>query len=186
MAFLVVYLYMAKITIFGLAGTGKSTTAKMLTEKLGYEYISTGNMFREVAKNLGMTLNEFEVLSKTTDKYDRDLDDNTKKYGKSHDNFIFESRLAWYFVPDSFKIKLDCDFDVRTQRVANREGKPVDQVRSETIHREGLITERYRDYYGIEDFANDKNFDFIIDTKVNNAEQVVEIILAERKNRNII
>lgn len=177
---------MAKITIFGLAGTGKSTAAKMLVEKLGYEYISTGNIFRGYAKELGLTLNEFEVVADKTDEYDKRLDNETEKFGKEKDNFVFESRLAWHFIPDSFKIKLDCNFDTRIQRVANREQKSFEQVKAETIHREDLITKRYAQYYNIQDFSNDKNFDFVVDTEKNNAEQVVEIILNELKNRGLI
>ncbi len=177
---------MAKITIFGLAGTGKSTTGKILKEKLGYEYISTGSIFRAMAENEGMSLNDFEQLSDTTDKYDKELDNKTKEYGENKDNFIFDSRLAWHFIPDSFKIKLDCDFDTRTVRIAEREIKDLDKVRDETIHREDLITKRYKNYYGIEDFSNDKNFDLVVDTKVNNAQKVVEIIMKELELRKII
>jgi cytidylate kinase len=177
---------MAKITIFGLAGTGKSTTGKILKEKLGYEYISTGSIFRTMAENEGMSLNDFEQLSDTTDKYDKELDNKTKEYGENNDNFIFDSRLAWHFIPDSFKIKLDCDFDTRTVRIAEREIKDLDKVRDETIHREDLITKRYKNYYGIEDFSNDKNFDLVVDTKVNNAQKVVEIIMKELELRKII
>lgn len=177
---------MAKITIFGLAGTGKSTTGKILKEKLGYEYISTGSIFRAMAENEGMSLNDFEQLSDTTDKYDKELDNKTKEYGENNDNFIFDSRLAWHFIPDSFKIKLDCDFDTRTVRIAEREIKDLDKVRDETIHREDLITKRYKNYYGIEDFSNDKNFDLVVDTKVNNAQKVVEIIMKELELRKII
>jgi cytidylate kinase len=177
---------MAKITIFGLAGTGKSTAGKILQSRIGCDFVSTGLIFREMAEKQGLSLAELEVLSNSDDKYDRELDRQTAEYGKSHDNFIFDSRLAWYFIPDSFKIKLDCDFDTRTQRIAEREKKEVDQVRSETIHRETLITERYEKYYGIKDFSNSKNFDLVVDTKANNKEQVVELILAEMKNRKLI
>ncbi|MCE9517632.1 cytidylate kinase family protein [Candidatus Nomurabacteria bacterium] len=158
----------------------------MLKEKLGYEYISTGSIFRTMAENEGMSLNDFEQLSDTTDKYDKELDNKTKEYGENNDNFIFDSRLAWHFIPDSFKIKLDCDFDTRTVRIAQREIKDLDKVRDETIHREDLITKRYKNYYGIEDFSNDKNFDLVVDTKVNNAEKVVEIIMKELELRKII
>jgi CMP/dCMP kinase len=177
---------MAKITIFGLAGTGKSTAGKILQSRTGYDFVSTGSIFRAMAEQHGMSLAEFEVLSNTNDTYDRELDRQTGEYGASHDNFIFDSRLAWHFIPDSFKVKLDCDFDVRTQRISEREGKDVEQVRAETTSRENLITERYKKYYGIEDFSNNRNFDFIVDTKANNAEQVVDLIVAELKNRNLI
>jgi cytidylate kinase len=177
---------MSKITIFGLAGTGKTTAGKILASKLGYEYMSSGNIFRSYADELGLSLNEFEELSKTYDKYDKKLDDTVSEYGRTHDNFIFESRLAWHFIPDSFKISLVCDFEERIKRVANRENKSIDQVRDETIHREDLIRKRYSDYYGINNFDDNLNFDFVVDTVPNNAEMVVELILNELKNRGLI
>ncbi|MCC6323831.1 cytidylate kinase family protein [Candidatus Nomurabacteria bacterium] len=177
---------MVKITIFGLAGTGKTTAGKMLAEKLGYNYISTGNIFRGYAKELGMDLNEFEELANKTDEYDRRLDTETAIYGKKNNGFVFESRLAWHFIPDSFKVALVCPFEERVSRVAHREGKPFDKVFEETLHREEMIKNRYKEYYNIENFDDLKNFDFVVDTGTNNAEKVVEIILEELKKRSLI
>ncbi len=177
---------MSKITIFGLAGTGKTTTGKLLSQSLNYEYMSTGNMFRKYAEELGITLNELEEISMKDSKYDLELDKKVEIYGKTHQDFVFESRLAWHFIPDSFKIKLDCPFDERTQRVANREEKDLTVAREETIHREEKIRTRYEMYYGIKNFDDDNNFDLVIDTQINNAEQVVDIILFELKQKQVI
>ena len=38
------------ITITGRLGSGKSTVAKLLVEKHGYTYYSTGNIMRELAQ----------------------------------------------------------------------------------------------------------------------------------------
>ena len=54
-------------------------------------------------------------------KYDRAIEDEIKMYGKNN-NFVLESRLGWYSIPDSFKIKITCDFDKRVKRVAERDG----------------------------------------------------------------
>lgn len=177
---------MAKITIFGLAGTGKGTTAKLLSEILHYENMSTGNMFRAMAEEQGMTLNEFENFTKSDDSFDRKLDNKVVDYGKTHDNFIFESRLAWHFIPDSFKIKLKCDFDTRVARIASREDKSLDLAKQETEERENLAFYRYKDIYNLSGIDNDKNFDLIVDTGPNNPEKVVEIILEELKNKGVI
>lgn len=177
---------MAKITIFGLAGTGKTTAGKILAEKLGYEYISTGNIFRGYAKELGMTLNEFEEFTDKTDEYDRRLDTETSVFGKKNNNFVFESRLAWHFIPDSFKVVLVCPLEERVSRVAKREKKSFDKVFDETLHREDIIRQKYQKYYSIEKFDDPKNFDFTVDTAINNAEKVVEIIYNELKSRALI
>lgn len=179
-------IHMAKITIFGLSGTGKSTAGKMLASRLGYEFMSTGNMFRAYATSLGMTLNELETASEETDVHDKQLDQNTAEYGKTHDDFVFESRLAWYFIPDSFKICLSCPFEVRTLRIAEREQKPFTVAKEETIHRETSSFGRYKDYYNLEDITNPINFDLIVDTEHNNPEQVVAIILEALESRGIL
>lgn len=47
------------ILLFGPQGSGKSTQAKKLAAKLGFVYVSTGNIFREISENgkmLGKTL----------------------------------------------------------------------------------------------------------------------------------
>jgi len=167
-----------KITIFGLAGTGKSTAGKMVALKLDYDYMSTGNIFRDMARDHNMTLNEFEEFTKTDEKYDRNLDEITvTNYGKENDNFVFESRLAWHFIPDSIKIRLFCDDDTRMQRIANRENKNFEQVVGETKEREKIIYEKYKKLYGLENINNPDNFDLNIDTTTNDANKVVEMIL---------
>jgi adenylate kinase len=39
-----------KIVLLGIQGSGKSTQGNLLTEKLGVPYLSTGHIFRELAK----------------------------------------------------------------------------------------------------------------------------------------
>ncbi|MBI2023878.1 cytidylate kinase family protein [Candidatus Giovannonibacteria bacterium] len=154
---------MAKITIFGLAGTGTTSVGKILAGDMGYQFLSSGNIFRKMAEENKMTLGEFEDLCKKEHKFDLELDQRIKKFGEENDNFIIESRLAWHFIPDSVKIKLDCDFDTRINRIANREAIFFETAKEHTVFREDAIFERYKNYYGIDDFS-DKNFDFTIDT----------------------
>lgn len=177
---------MAKISIFGLAGTGKTTAGRLLAEKVSYRYISTGNMFRDKALSMGITLQELEKISNDNPNFDKDLDKQTEDFGKSNDDFVIESRLAWHFVPDSFKIKLDCDFDVRIGRIAKREGKDFEKVKSETMERESLIRERYKAYYGIQVYENDSNFDFIIDTTSIMPDEIVQNIINVLKEKNLL
>jgi len=154
---------MAKITIFGLAGTGTTSAGKMLAEKLGYQFVSSGNMFRDMANENGMTLNEFEEATNKDSKYDDALDQKIKEFGEKNDNFIVESRLAWHFIPDSLKIKLVCGFNERIRRVAEREKISFEEAKEHNEFRDKKIAERYEKYYGIKDF-NDGKFDLVIDT----------------------
>lgn len=172
---------MAKITIFGMSGTGKTSSGKEVAKRLGYEFFSGGDFARETAKKLGLTINELDELSKTDSKYDIERDKVIAEFGKTHDNFVVEARLAWHFIPDSFKICFFCDFDERTQRIASREGKDVEVVREETRHRETSAYERFDKYYGLKDFENEKHFDVIINTGILSFEEVVEEIMSKIK-----
>jgi len=58
------------IAIDGPAGSGKSTTAKLVAKRLGYLYIDTGAMYRALtlkALQLGLDLNDSGALSKLAD-----------------------------------------------------------------------------------------------------------------------
>lgn len=153
-----------KITICGLAGTGTSTLGKSLAEELRYDYLSSGDVFRSKAAELNMDLNEFEELCRRDPSYDKQLDAEIEKYGKNNNDFVVESRLAWHFIPDSFKVKLSCDFETRIARIAYRDEVSVDEARTKTTEREDAIRQRYYDYYGIEQFDADGYFDLILDT----------------------
>jgi len=153
-----------KVTIFGFAGTGKSSVAGAIAKDLGWEFKSNGNLFRELAEERGVSLNKFERLAEQDDSIDKNVDERTENFGKINDNFVFEARLAWFFIPDSVKIKLACDDDERLRRISNRDGISIDEARMETIDREESIKLRYKNIYGIDDFSNDDHFDFVLDT----------------------
>lgn len=165
-----------KISIFGLAGTGTSSVGKKLALDLNFKFYSTGDLFRAEAKKLGLSLNEFEKLTQEDSSYDLALDDRVKTLGQQEDNFVIESRLAWHFIPDSIKIKLDCLYDVRVKRVASRESISFEVADFETKDREEKIMDRYRRYYGIDNCADNKNFDLVIDTTQITIDQVVDLI----------
>lgn len=178
---------MAKITLFGMAGTGKGTIRDLLKQKLGYEKsFSCGDFERQVAKKRGLTILEIDNLAKIDKTIDMEQDAIMADFGKHNDDFIVEGRLAWYFIPDSFKIALLCDFDVRIQRIAQREKKEVSVVEFETREREKAIYERFSTYYGITDLENPANFDMSIDTTHLTPDEIIAQILEVLKNKKII
>lgn len=174
---------MVKISLFGNPGTGTSSVGKLYAKKYGLDFISSGNMFRDLAQSLGYELYEFSELCQTNSEYDKKLDQKIKKYGEENDNFIIDSRLAWYFIPDSFKVKLKCDFDERIRRICERDGVDFNYARDKTLFREESEKLRYKNYYGIDDFTDDKYFDLIIDTTNLSIDEVVSIINDFLKNK---
>ena len=168
------------ITLGGLAGTGTTTTAELLSEKLDIPYISAGYVFRQMASERGMSVLEFSEFAEGNDDIDKEIDKRQAELAKSSDNLIVEGRLSAYFVEADLKLWLVTPFDVRSQRIAERESKSVDVASEEIIAREESEALRYMDIHNI-DIKNMDIYDLIINTGTFNPEEVSEIILTTLK-----
>jgi len=175
---------MVKITLFGLPGTGTSTVAKLFAEKHNFQFGSGGNMFRQMAAEHNMDVYEFNNFCQKDKKYDLELDTRIANFGKENDNFIFESRVAWNFIPDSIKIKFICNDKVRIERICDRDNKEnFEETKEKTKNREISEKKRYFEYYEIEDFSDDKHFDLIIDSTIKTPEEIIGVIEEYVENR---
>ena len=70
------------IAIDGPAASGKSTTAQLLAEKLGYVYIDTGAMYRACAlkaKKMGIDINDEESIRELLDDIDIRIENHNSK-----------------------------------------------------------------------------------------------------------
>ena len=168
------------ITIGGLAGTGTTTAAELLSEKLEIPYISAGSVFRDMASENGMSVLEFSEFAEGNDEIDKEIDKRQAELAKSSDNLIVEGRLSAYFVEADLKLWLVTPFDVRSQRIAERESKSVDLAKKEIIVREESGALRYIDIHNI-DIKNMDIYDLIINTDTFDPEKVLEIILTTLK-----
>lgn len=167
-----------KITIFWLAGSWTSTIWKLLAVELWYTFMSTGNIFREFAAEAGLDLYTFETsVAKHDINFDKKLDTESEKYGQEHSKFIFESRLAWHFIPDSFKIYLDCEQEERYRRIHEREKWELKDIRLFNSRREKELEERYKKVYPNISFPPKKeNFDLYIDSTNLSPHAIIETI----------
>lgn len=155
-----------RITISGACGAGKGSVGRGLSRILVVPFVSTGDIFRAEAEKRGLTLVELHEAAKQDRQIDISIDNDTREYGKNHDQFVLDARLGWFFIPDSFKIFLSCSDEERFRRIAIREGISFDQARDETIARESVMCDQYKRLYGIDNFMDPdpKSFDLIVDT----------------------
>ena len=168
------------ITIGGLAGTGTTTAAQLLSEKMGIDYISAGYVFREMAREHNMSVLEFSAFAEGNDDIDKEIDKRQAELAKSADNLIVEGRLSAYFVEADLKLWLVTPFDIRSSRIAERESKSVEVASEEIISREKSEALRYKDIHNI-DISNMSIYDLIINTGTFDPEKVSEIILTTLK-----
>jgi cytidylate kinase len=140
------------VTVSGPPGGGKSTLAAGLADRLGYEHVSGGDIFRSLAAERGLSLAEFNALAEDDDGIDRDLDRRLRETARDGDDLVLESRLSGWMAGEyaDLKVWIDAPLEVRAERIAAREDKPVAAARAETVEREESETGRYREYYGID------------------------------------
>jgi cytidylate kinase len=140
------------ITVSGPPGSGKSTNAAGIAERLGVEHVSGGDIFREMAAERDMTPVEFNEFAEEDPQFDRKLDRRLRDIATTRDELVLESRLAGWLAADhaDFRFWFDAPLAVRAERIAEREGKPVDRARAETERREDSERKRYREFYDID------------------------------------
>ena len=177
---------MINITIAGDLGSGKSTVANHLINNINYRIESAGLIFRRLAEQHGMSAKEFNQFIESNPKYDNMVDDTIKEMGEKEENIIFDSRLAWYFVPKSFKIYMYVDVDTATERIFNDKGRVSESysdmatAKKEIIERRESEVLRYKTFYNI-DINNYSNYDFIIDTSHATKDEVNDAVLSNFK-----
>lgn len=169
------------ITIGGLAGTGTTTLAEVLSEKLEIPYLSAGFIFREMAAERGMSVLEFSEFAEGNDDIDKEIDKRQAEKAKSAENLIIEGRLSAFFVDNAdLRICLITPFDVRSKRIAQREDKPVEIAKDEIITREKSEALRYKEIHNI-DISNMDIYDLIINTDSFDPQSISEIIIQTLK-----
>jgi predicted cytidylate kinase len=170
-----------RITISGPPGSGKTTVCKMLSDRLGTECVISGNVFREMAKESGLSLREFGKLAECDSKYDRLLDERMLEIARKKKEIILEGRLAAYMLHrngiPAFKVYLDADVEARAKRIAGREGIDLEEAKKAVVEREECEAMRYKSYYDI-DLTDISVYDLVIDTSYLTPEQAVDRIVS--------
>lgn len=179
------------ITICGGLGSGKSSTAKRVAEALGFKHFSSGDFFRQVGMELGLSVNEINRRAESDPEIDYRTDQKLRDM-RNASKVVMDSRTAFHWIPESFKVYLDLPPEIAKHRVVqsltdNALRNQSEQVSSpeEAYQKmtERLESEqkRYWNLYKI----NNKDltqFDLVVDTNKNNLEEVVSIILKEYRN----
>ena len=170
---------MTTITISGNPGSGKSTVAELLEQKLGIKYVYSGMIFRELAKKYNMTLEEFGKFCEENREIDKELDDRQLEILKEG-NVILEGRLAGWLAHSynisAYKVAIVADLDIRAGRIVNREKGDVETRKAEILERERSENTRYKKYYNF-DLKDTSIYDIVIDSGDKSAEEIVDIIL---------
>jgi len=188
------------ITISGNAGSGKSTVASMLVDKLSAKRIYVGGIRREMARKMRMDLAEFNKYGETHPETDIDVDNKIRDEARLLDGVgeivIVEGRTQYYFLPESFKVFIKVDPMVGAQRIfldlkENKDKRNEDnvstleQVEKSIEKRQKSDAKRYKKYYSIDPY-NEKNYDLVIDSSKVTPEQVCEKIIESLRSERLL
>lgn len=170
------------ITVGGLAGTGTSTAASLLSERLNIPFNSAGDVFRKLAVEHNMTVLEFNEFAEGNDEIDKALDKRQAEIAAQADDLIVEGRLSAHFVDADYRIWLMAPDNVRAERISYREEKSLDTVIQEIKDRTDSERKRYQEIHGID--INDLSvYDLIINSDTFDAETIVNIIINSIKEK---
>ena len=166
------------ISISGMPGAGKSTVAKIISKKLGFKRFYMGGIIRKMAKEKGLTLEEFYIQNKDVDKL---IDDYLVKLGQEEDNFIAEGRTAFYFIPHSIKLYLDINPKKGAARIfeelKNKNERNEKNYKNVNEVLEGInkrVAAEVGHYVNVHDKSN---YDFVLDTTNLTIDEVLEKLL---------
>jgi len=178
-----------KITLTGDLGSGKSTVSRLLCEHTGFEYISTGKVQRQLAQELGLDTLEMNRRADTDPSIDERIDGIFVALGHDPKGYVIDSRMAWFFLPDSFKVFLKTDVHVAVQRILNDPDRNSEQYETaeeavqKILARKASENARFLEKYGA-DCADLNNFDLVIDTAERSQGVVADLIFEGWKAKN--
>ncbi len=173
------------IVISGPPAVGKTTVAKGLAEEFQLQYLSGGDVLKEMAKEQGFDsqgddwwdtedgmkfLNQREQNS----EFDKNLDERLTGLFNRGGMVITSYTLPW-LIKDGIKIWLEGSHESSTQRMQSRDDMSPEDAYEITKQRFDKNKALYKKLYNF-DFGDDKSvFDLIINTDNLTAQQVIDV-----------
>lgn len=177
-----------QIAFSGRLGSGKSTVCAILRDVYGYEIYSTGTVQRKVAEEMGITTLELNQRMKADPELDHVIDDAVVKISRERKNdpIVYDSRMAWHFAENTFKVYMYVDPVVAAERVFAADRGDVEKYESVEDAKQQLMARtmeentRFKDIYGVDNLEY-ANYDMIIDSTSATPAQIASAIAVNAK-----
>jgi cytidylate kinase len=176
------------VAIGGPPGSGKSTAARLFADAYGFLLVSGGHLFRELAAGREMDLVAFGAYAQEHHDIDRQLDATllaaVQEALVQSQDVVTDGRVQPYLLaqtePKPFNVLITAPIEVRTKRIAEREGVTEELALEEILNREASERNRYQAIYGI-DLDDTSVYALVIDSSKLPPESIVERIYEEAK-----
>ena len=163
------------VTVGGHPGSGKTTLSRKVRDAFRMEYVCAGQVFREMAEEKGVSLEEFGRMAEVDESIDLAVDRIQKE--RAQDNTVVEGRMAAFMVDADLKIWLSAPLTVRAERIAKREDILYEESLTKIKEREASEKKRYEKYYNVNIEVMDA-YDLVINTELWDADSVFAIVKA--------
>jgi CMP/dCMP kinase len=176
------------VVINGDLGSGKTTVSIGVAERLGLRRISIGDLYRQMAQDRGMTALQLNLHAELDDDVDGYVDQLQRDIAESGEQLVVDSRLAWAFFKNAFKVHLITDPTVAAARVLERPASDVERYESIEEAQKRLRSrsdserQRFISRYGV-DKHRLRNYDLVCDTTRARPADVIEAIVAAFEGR---
>ena len=172
------------ITIAGTLGSGKSSAAKKIALETGYAHFSSGDLFRAIAAERGLSVEEINLQAELESEIDYAVDNRLRDLASQTD-LVIDSRMAFHWMPNSFRVYLNLDPKVAAERIyshlqsgerLSEDAESVEDVLASIVRRKMSEQKRYMNLYEV-DVLDLTPFDLVIDTETKNLDVVTAEIL---------
>jgi cytidylate kinase len=176
------------VVINGDLGSGKSTVSVELASRLGLRRISVGDMYREMAQRRGMTALQLNLHAELDDAIDSAVDNLQSEIARSGEQLVVDSRLAWFFFHEAFKVHLITEPNEAARRVLARPHSEVENYASLEEAKKNLHSRsesermRFLTRYGADKYRL-RNYDLVADSTRATPDEVTSAVQAAFEGR---
>lgn len=174
------------VTVAGSPGSGKSSTARAVAAALGFQHFSSGDLFRQLAVARGESVEAMNISAEAQRDIDLKVDELLQEMSRTREQLVIDSRMAWHWMPSSFKVFLLLDPQTAAERIfthLQKEGRisedaaSVQEVRKSIDRRFASEQKRYAALYGV-NATDPLNFDAVFNTRDNDLKTVTDMVSA--------
>jgi len=170
------------LCVCGMTGCGKSSVAKRLAEKYGLKYLSGGGALKALAVEMGYkpigrgwweSGEGMRFLQRRVkeSKFDKKVDGKLLEWAGCG-NVVFDSWTMPWLLKEGFKVWLEASVEVRTGRVAKRDGISFESALAALKEKDEKTRIIYKKLYGFDLGGDFSPFDLVLDSNDLSADEV--------------
>ncbi len=166
---------LACVAVSGPPGSGKTSVARAIAERFDLRYVSAGAIFRRLAKERGVSLDVLSRQAEEDTSIDLAIDAMTEKE-EEKGNVVLDGHLTAWVAKKAIKIYVKASPEERYNRIAERDGIPLETAKKENSVREESEKRRFKKLYNY-DLQDLTGFDLVVDNTYLGEEETKQVVL---------